>query len=259
LVQQEKMASLGLLTAGVAHEINNPINFVSAGIDSLRANFADIKSILSSYMQLKVGEANEEKLAAIEKEKKRLEINEVLTEADELFASIKNGANRTTEIVRNLKSFSRHNESEFKKANLEEGIDSTLVILRSQLKGRVEVVKEYCDLPEILCFPGQMNQVFINIINNAAQAISDKGTIWIKTARVNGYAEVRIKDSGVGMTEEVKKHIFDPFFTTKDVGVGTGLGLSISYGIIEKHEGKIEVESAQGKGTEFIIRLPYKS
>ncbi|MBS1773200.1 MAG: HAMP domain-containing histidine kinase [Bacteroidetes bacterium] len=258
LVQSEKMASLGLLTAGIAHEINNPINFVSAGIDSLKENLTDLKHLLRHYMRLKPGQNNDEILQAIEEEKKKIGLIELIAEADELFASIKNGANRTTEIVKNLKSFARHDENELKKSNLEQGIDSTLVILRSQLKDRVEVIKEYGKIPSIICFPGQLNQVFINIINNAAQAIEGKGKIWIKTSVVDNMAEIRIKDSGAGMPEEVKKRIFDPFFTTKDVGVGTGLGLSITYGIIEKHEGKIEVESTLGVGTEFIIKLPYK-
>ena len=256
LVQSEKMASLGQLTAGVAHEINNPINFVSAGIESLKSNYADIKEVLEAYMKLKPGEDNDAKLARIEKLKKELEIDGLLPEMDDLYKSVKNGAVRTTEIVRNLRNFTRLDENELKKANLEEGLDSTLVILNSQLKDRIEVIKEYGHIPPVACFPGQINQVFINILNNAAQAIQGPGKIIIKTAISGEYAEIRIKDSGKGMTEEVKNRIFDPFFTTKDVGIGTGLGLSISFGIIEKHKGQITVNSAPGQGAEFVIKIP---
>ncbi len=256
LVQSEKMASLGQLTAGIAHEINNPINFVSAGIESLKSNYQEIKKLLEEYMQIKPGEDNEEKLKSIEKHKKEIEIDILLHEVEDLYRSIKNGANRTTEIVKNLRNFTRLDENEFKLSSLEEGLDSTLVILNSQLKDRIEVVKEYEHIPLVNCFPGQINQVFINILNNAAQAIEGQGTIWIKTHVANGFAEISIKDSGIGMSEETKNRIFDPFFTTKDVGIGTGLGLSISYGIIEKHHGTITVDSTPGVGTQFTIRIP---
>ena len=256
LVQSEKMASLGQLTAGIAHEINNPINFVSAGIESLKSNYQEIKSLLGEYMDLKPGEDNNEKLVKIEKHKKDIEIEILLHEIEELYGSIKNGASRTTEIVKNLRNFTRLDENEFKLSNLEEGLDSTLVILNSQLKDRIEVIKEYGHLPLVNCFPGQINQVFINILNNAAQAIEGPGKIWIKTLVENGQAEIIIKDSGMGMSEETKNKIFDPFFTTKDVGIGTGLGLSISYGIIEKHHGTISVESVPGEGTQFTIKIP---
>jgi len=256
LVQSEKMASLGQLTAGIAHEINNPINFVSAGIESLKNNYQEIKSLLSEYMEIKPGEDNTEKLLLIEKHKKEMEIDVLLHEVEDLYKSIKNGATRTTEIVKNLRNFTRLDENEFKLSNLEEGLDSTLVILNSQLKDRIEVIKEYGHIPLVNCFPGQINQVFINILNNAAQAIVGEGKIWIKTLVSAGVAEIVIKDSGSGMTEETKNRIFDPFFTTKDVGIGTGLGLSISYGIIEKHHGSIEVESTPGQGTQFTIKIP---
>jgi len=256
LVQSEKMASLGQLTAGVAHEINNPINFVSAGIESLKNNYQEIKKLLEGYLELKPGEDNDAKLIELEKQKKKIEVEELLSEIEDLYRSIKNGAMRTTEIVKNLRNFTRLDENEFKLSNLEEGLESTLIILNSQLKDRIEVIKEYGHLPLINCFPGQINQVFINILNNAAQAIEGQGKIWIKTQTVDGKAEIKIKDSGAGMSEEVKNRIFDPFFTTKDVGIGTGLGLSISYGIIEKHHGEISVDSKIGEGTEFTIKIP---
>ncbi|MFD3001849.1 tetratricopeptide repeat protein [Pontibacter toksunensis] len=256
LIHSEKMASLGQLTAGVAHEINNPINFVSAGIDSLRANFADIMEVLSGYLALKPEEDNKMQLQKLARIKKEMEVEELMEESEQLLVSIKNGATRTKEIVKSLKNFTRLDESSLKKANIHEGIDSTLVILNNQIKGRIKVVKNYGELQEINCYPGQLNQVFMNILNNAAQAIKGEGTIAIKTYKEDDYVVIKIKDTGMGMTEEVKKHIFEPFFTTKDVGEGTGLGLSITYGIIEKHHGKIDVESEPGVGTEFTIRIP---
>ncbi|WP_347157825.1 tetratricopeptide repeat protein [Pontibacter chitinilyticus] len=256
LVQSEKMASLGQLTAGVAHEINNPINFVSAGIDSLRANFADIMKVVNGYLALKPDADNRVPLQQLEQLKKELEVDELIEESEQLLSSIKNGATRTKEIVKSLKNFSRLDESSLKKADIHEGLDSTLVILNNQLKGRIKIVKNYGDLQEINCYPGQLNQVFMNILNNAAQAIQGEGTIAIKTYTEDDYAVIKIRDTGPGMSEEVRKHIFEPFFTTKDVGEGTGLGLSITYGIIEKHHGKIDVTSEPGVGTEFTIRIP---
>jgi signal transduction histidine kinase len=174
---------------------------------------------------------------------------------DDLFNSIKNGASRTTEIVRGLRNFTRLDEDSLKKANIEEGIESTLVILRSNL-GKIKLVKEYGKVPDINCFPGQLNQVFMNIISNAIQAMNDEGGILIKTTHANKKIQVIIQDSGNGMSEDVRSRIFEPFFTTKDVGKGTGLGLSISYGIIQRHNGTIEVQSEPGQGTTFIISLP---
>jgi signal transduction histidine kinase len=256
LVQSEKMASLGQLTAGVAHEINNPINFVSAGVDSLRANFTDITSVAMDYFALDPAEDNTQKLTALCRLRQEMEVEELIMESEQLLRSIKNGASRTTEIVKSLRNFTRLDENSLKKADLHEGIDSTLVILASKMKDRIEVIKEYGDLAPVECYPGQLNQVFMNILSNAVQAIEGKGTIWIRTSRVDGYAFIRIKDNGPGMTDEVRKRIFEPFFTTKEVGEGTGLGLSISFGIIEKHNGKIEVESKVGAGTEFTIKIP---
>jgi signal transduction histidine kinase/ligand-binding sensor domain-containing protein len=257
LVQSEKMASLGQLTAGVAHEINNPINFVSAGIDSLDANYSDLQELLKKLSGLKAGEDNGVLLQEVEQLKKNIELDYLIEEIPQLLRSIKSGAERTTEIVKSLKNFTRLDEDNLKLANLHEGLDSTLVILRNQLNEKVKIVREYdASLPLIQCYPGQLNQVFMNIINNAIQAVEEEGEIWIATALEGEQVVIKIKDTGIGMSQEVKSRIFEPFFTTKDVGEGTGLGLSISYSIIEKHKGTVTVESAAGKGTEFIIRLP---
>ena len=257
LVQSEKMASLGQLTAGVAHEINNPINFISAGIDSLSINYGELQELLNKYTSLKAGEDNNQLLQEIEVLKKELDLAYLLEEIPLLLAGIKTGTQRTTEIVKSLRNFARLDEDSLKVTDIHEGLESTLVILRNKLGERISVERQYdAALPEILCYPGQLNQVFMNILNNAIQAIESSGQISIHTKRADDYVLVSISDTGKGMDKAVQERIFEPFFTTKEVGEGTGLGLSISYGIIEKHKGKIAVESSPGKGTHFIIHLP---
>jgi signal transduction histidine kinase/CheY-like chemotaxis protein len=258
LVESEKMASLGVLTAGVAHEINNPVNFISGGIQSLQENYHDLEILLQSLLKFHADPSSKELWKAIEENKKELQLDKMLPEIEELIRSVKNGAKRTAEIVKGLRNFSRLDENDMKKAKLEEGIDNTLVILNNRIKNKVKVVKDYGNTPEIMCFPGQLNQVLMNILYNAADAIPDTGEIQIKTWQDNGSVNISIKDNGMGMPEEVRSRVFEPFFTTKAVGKGTGLGLSISYGIIEKHKGKIEVKSEIGKGTEFILSLPVR-
>lgn len=261
LVQAEKMSSLGLLTAGIAHEINNPINFVSANINPLRRNLDDVITILTQYQSLD-GEASiAGSLESIRKQEAKLDLSYSVKEISNLLDGIEEGATRTAEIVQGLRNFSRTDEHALKYADVRQGIDSTLTLLHNKYKNTVEIVREYGEIPEIECFAGQLNQIFMNILSNAIHAISENsrgtGTIRIRTEQKGtDDIEVRIKDDGTGMTEEVRRKIFDPFFTTKDVGVGTGLGLSISYGIIEKHGGNITVESTPGEGTEFIITLP---
>lgn len=256
LVESEKMASLGVLTAGVAHEINNPVNFISAGIKSLKDNYSDMHDLLNLYLKLDKEKTDDKLWTEIDKLKVELDIENLLPEIEELFGSIRNGATRTAEIVKGLRNFSRLDEGDKKKANLEEGINNTLVILNNKLKNRIKVVKDYGKIPELLCYPGQLNQVFMNIIYNATDAIENEGEIKIKTWIDDDLIKVKINDNGKGMPEEISSKIFEPFFTTKAVGKGTGLGLSISYGIIEKHNGLIEVNSEVGKGTEFTISLP---
>ena len=255
LVQSEKMASLGQLVAGIAHEINNPVNFISAGVDSLSTNLEEIRQVLEIYH--KINESNvAEKLKEIEELKQRVEYKEAIREINKLIESIKNGTVRTTEIVKGLRTFSRLDEDILKTADIHEGIDSTLILLRNRYKNRIEIIRDYGDLPQVECYPGQLNQVFMNILSNAVDAIDDKGTITISTSLKNNNICISIKDSGNGIPENLLEKIFDPFFTTKGVGKGTGLGLSISQSIIEKHKGTIEVKSKPGKGTEFIIELP---
>jgi signal transduction histidine kinase len=257
LVQSEKMASLGQLVAGIAHEINNPVNFISAGVDSLSTNLDEIRQVLDIYHKITSGNVDE-KLKEIEELKAKVEYKEAIREINKLIVSIKNGTNRTTEIVRGLRTFSRLDEDILKMADIHEGLDSTLILLHNKYKNRIEVVKNYGNLPLVECYPGQLNQVFMNILSNAVDAIDDKGTITISTLISKRFIYVSIMDTGPGIPENIREKIFDPFFTTKGVGKGTGLGLSITQSIIEKHRGSINVKSEKGKGTEFIIALPVK-
>ena len=256
LVQSEKMASLGQLTAGIAHEINNPINFVSANVKPLQRDIDDILGILRMYDDLREGSDIGPALARIDAAKREVDLDYIIDEMRQLLRGIEEGAGRTAEIVRGLRNFSRLDESALKRIDLHEGIDSTLVLLHSTYKGRIELVKEYGTLPAVECYPSQINQVFMNLLTNAIQAISEEGRITIRTRAVGETIEVAIADTGTGMDQEVRAKIFDPFFTTKDVGKGTGLGLSISHGIIEKHHGAIAVASRPGEGTTFTITLP---
>ncbi len=256
LVEAEKMASLGVLTAGVAHEINNPVNFITAGINSLKNNYRDVEELLKLYLDFDPEKSPKEHWQAILNLKRKIDPDELLPEMEILFNSITSGANRTSEIVKGLRNFTRLDENDMKKAKIEEGIDSTLVILNNKLKNRIQIVKEYENIPPILCYPGQLNQVFMNLLHNASDAIESEGTIHIQTKQADNKVIITIKDNGKGIPPNVLSHIFEPFYTTKEVGKGTGLGLSIAYGIIEKHKGKIEVNSESGKGTEFIITLP---
>ncbi len=257
LVQSEKMASIGQLVAGIAHEINNPVTFISAGVDSLNTNLDDIKKVLDAYHRITVSNV-QEKLNEIERLKERVEYSEALREITKLIDSIKTGTERTTEIVKGLRTFSRLDEDVLKIAGIHEGLDSTLILLRNKYKDRIEIQKKYGNIPDIECYPGQLNQVFMNIISNAIDAIDNKGIITITTSKANGKVLISIKDTGQGIPEKIRNKIFEPFFTTKDVGQGTGLGLSISHGIIEKHHGTIKVISEIGAGSEFVISLPVK-
>jgi signal transduction histidine kinase len=277
LIQSEKMASVGLLTAGIAHEINNPINFVYAGADTLQVLLGDLVEILNQYAKISPENSHEELRAFLqdmERIKEETGFEETLEDIYGLVADIKNGARRTAEIVKGLRNFSRLDEDEQKSAHVHEGLDSTLTLLRGQLRDQVKIVKDYSpDVPEIDCYPGPLNQVFMNILTNAIHAVqknSAQGEIRISTAYhvmasagqapnapdKEAFVTISVRDNGMGMSEQIKQRIFEPFYTTKQVGEGTGLGLSISLGIIEKHKGTISVESAPGQGTTFILRLP---
>jgi PAS domain S-box-containing protein len=260
LVQSEKMASLGQLTAGIAHEINNPINFVYNGIDTIKVSFDELMIILNKYNEIKTDNDIKRVIEEVNDLKEEYVYDELIDDIQELISDVKKGAVRTMEIVKGLRVFSRLDEEEMKPANLNESLDATLILLKNKTKNRLEVRKFYDDsIEEINCFPGQLNQVFMNILNNAIQAIPDErkdGEIQIYTENQEEHIMIRIKDNGGGMPETVRRRIFEPFFTTKAVGIGTGLGMSISYGIIEKHNGNIFVNSEENVGTEFSIQIP---
>jgi two-component system, NtrC family, sensor kinase len=268
LVEAEKMASLGQLTAGIAHEINNPINFVKSNINPLRLDVKDLLDVLKEYGDLhKINEEStyKKKLVEIEKFKQQIDVDFVQKEIDSLIVGIEEGAERTAEIVQGLRTFSRLDEAEFKTVNVHEGILSTLVILKNSTPYYVNVEKQFNAHGNIECYPGKLNQVFMNILTNSIQAITAKQeknnpeTIIITTEDIeNDRMQISIKDSGIGMTEEVKHRIYEPFFTTKEVGEGTGLGMAIVFKIIQKHEGHIDIISEPCKGSEFIITLPHK-
>jgi signal transduction histidine kinase len=256
LVQSEKMASLGQLTAGIAHEINNPINFVTANIQPLKEDLQDILRVLGRYDDLVREKGLQNEFKEIEALKQEAQIDYTLKEVTDLLRGIEDGATRTSEIVKGLRNFSRLDQNVYRKANLNESLESTLTLLHSSYKNRIEIVREFGQLQEVDCYPGKINQVFMNLLSNAIQAIPEQGKIFITTSQLEDCVRISIRDTGTGMSDDVRKKIFDPFFTTKDVGKGTGLGLSISFGILQKHRGDIDVFSEVGKGTEFVITIP---
>ncbi len=223
-----------MLVAGVAHEINNPLGAINNNIH--------IYTSLVKVMEDKCSDNSE--IADVIKNLSK--VNQISLLACE----------RITRIVHSLKSFARLDEADYKEANIHEGIDNTLVLLEHRIKNRIEIVKEYGDIPIFRCYPNQLNQVFMNIISNAIDAINDKGTIWIKTCSENSTIFIKLGNDGKPIEPRYLKKIFDPGFTTKGVGVGTGLGLSIVYNIVEKHSGRITVTSDETSGTEFTIELP---
>jgi len=256
LIQSEKMASLGVLTAGIAHEINNPINFISSGAHSLDKDFKDLLPLLKELKALpQEGEDLKERAENIRKLEE--EYDKLIQYIPQTIKDIKEGVSRTVEIIKGLLLYSRSNTDEIQKVNIHKNIDASLVLLKDKFKDTINIIKKYNhDIEYIECYPGQLSQVFTNFIDNAIDAINNKGTITITTILKNKQIEVSIQDTGTGISDTNLTKIFDPFFTTKEVGKGTGLGLSICQGIINNHKGKIEVKSNEGKGTEFIITLP---
>lgn len=259
LVESEKMIILGQLTAGIAHEINNPVNFINSGIEGLKIAVEQLIELLDKYDKVSAENAREQ-LKLIETYKQEIDYNGLLADIVQLTKDVKSGIFRTVEIVKGLRTFTRLDESDLKFIDLHKNIDSTLVILRNKFVNKIKIIKDYGDIPQIECYPGKINQVLLNILVNAIQAIDKEGQVTIKTLLMEQddqqFVKVRIEDTGSGMTEDVKKRIFEPFFTTKDAGEGTGLGLSITQNIIEIHNGTIEVESETGRGTVFTILLP---
>ena len=256
LIQSEKMASVGVLTAGIAHELNNPINYVSSNVYPLQIDLDELFSIIEKYDETIKANNLAEVFSEVDALKEKMDYSFLIKEIFSLLEGIEEGAKRSSQIIKGLQSFSRLDDESCQFYDIHEGIDSSLVLLHNKIKDKIKVRKNYGDFDGLECFPSKLNQVFMNILTNSIQAIEEEGEIFIQTISSGIGIKIIIKDNGKGMTREVKEHIFEPFFTTKDVGQGMGLGLSISYGIIEQHNGNIDVISEPGKGTEFIISLP---
>ena len=258
LVQSEKMASVGVLTAGIAHELNNPINFMSGNVHPLQRDLEEVFALLEKYEQTISKNDLGSYFTELHELKDEMDFSYLIQEISSLLKGIEEGAHRSSEIIKGLRSFSRLDDEASQIYDIHEGIDSSLVLLQNKIIDKKIVVrKDYGDFEGVECFQSKLNQVIMNILTNSLQAMeADRGELFIQTVSSALGIKIIIKDNGKGMQPEVKEHIFDPFFTTKEVGQGTGLGLSISYGIIEKHNGNIDVISEPGKGTEFIISLP---
>ena len=246
LIQSEKMASLGMLVAGIAHEINTPIGSINSNNDILVRAVGKMRDFLHCA-QCPSEVANHP------------DVVKIMGILEEINRNNRMACDRIITIIRNLKNFARLDEAERKKADIHEGLDSTLTLVQHQLKNRIQVIKEYGTLPEIECFPNQLNQVFMNLFVNAAQAMPDQGTLSIRTFRQGEDVKIVISDTGIGIPREHLSRIFDPGFTTKGVGVGTGLGLSICLKIIQDHHGRIDVKSEVSKGTAFTLTLPIQN
>jgi len=260
MLQQEKMASIGQLAAGVAHEINNPIGFIISNLNTL----GKYTGRLTEYIELQgetikglcQGGDPEQAMREIEQGKKGLKVDYIVGDLDQLVRESQEGAERVKKIVQELKGFARLDECETKAANLNEGLESTINIVWNELKFKADLKKEFGEIPSTLCNPGQLNQVFMNLLVNAAQAMDNFGVITVRTTSEDGMIRVSVSDTGCGIPPDRIKRIFDPFYTTKDVGKGTGLGLSIVYDIVKKHNGEIKVESDPGVGTTFTVQIP---
>lgn len=259
LVQSEKMSSLGQLVAGIAHEINNPVSFIYGNLQHAQDYTQDLLKLIKTYQTHYPAPHS-----AVQKTIEDVELDFLAEDLPSLLNSMEMGAVRIEKIVLSLRTFSRMDESDMKRVSIHEGIDSTLLILDHKLNGKlgtppIEVIKHYGNLPLIECYAGQLNQVFMNILANAADALekADQGQITVTTEVSNGYALIAIADNGPGIPEDIRGNIFNPFFTTKPVGQGTGMGLSISYQIVcDRHGGSLTCESAVGQGTRFVVKIP---
>ena len=257
LLQSEKMASVGQLAAGVAHEINNPIAFINSNLGTLKKQAVELLGLIDAYERLEpAGASDAAALDTVRAIKQSIDLDFLREDIVNLIDESLEGARRVKAIVDNLKDFSRVDTAEWHWANLEQGLESTLSIVWNELKYKCEVVREYAGIPEVECIASQINQVFMNIIVNAGQAIAEHGTIHLRTGRGEKTVWVEIEDSGEGIRAEHLARIFEPFFTTKPVGKGTGLGLSLAYGIVQRHGGLLEVQSEVGRGTRFRMTLP---
>lgn len=257
LLQADKMAAIGQLAAGVAHEINTPVGYVYSNLNTLTSYLKEVTEILSAYRALDHSALDKiPGISEIQRLEQQTDPDYLLQDADQLLAESQQGLERVSTIVQDLKFFSRKSDKKWEWADLHQGLDATLGIVWNQLKYHCELHKEYAEIPQIRCLPSQLNQVFLNLLVNAAQAIEGQGHIHLRTGSDEQWVWVEVQDSGVGIAAEHVKRLFEPFFTTKPPGKGTGLGLSLSHGIVERHSGRIEVRSEPGQGSTFRVVLP---
>ncbi len=258
LVQSEKMASIGQLAAGVAHEINNPVGYIYSNIGTLDEYISGLFELVDAYEQAesKISDVNLKTIILDIKEKLDLEF--LKGDIKSLIIESQEGVTRVQQIVKDLKDFSHVDTPDWQWVDLHKGISSTLNIVNNEIKYKAEVIKQYGELPEVECFPSQLNQVFLNLFVNAAHAIEERGTIIVRTGQEKEEVWVEFVDTGKGIAEDQLSKIFDPFYTSKPIGEGTGLGLSLSYGIVKKHGGRIDVNSKEGEGTSFKVWLPVR-
>ncbi len=260
LMQSEKMASIGQLAAGVAHEINNPVGYIFSNYGTLEKYIADLFEVLNYYESIERNISSPDILTELKKLKENVELDFLKEDIPELMQQSKEGIDRVRKIVQDLKDFSRADSNvEWQWASLHPGIDSTLNVVNNEIKYKADIIKEYGDIPDVECLQSQINQVIMNLVVNASHAMGEeRGEIHIRTSADETNVFIEVRDNGSGMPKDVMMRIFDPFFTTKPIGKGTGLGLSLSYGIVKKHHGEISVTSEPGIGTRFLITLPIK-
>jgi signal transduction histidine kinase len=259
-MQSEKLASIGQLAAGVAHEINNPVGYVFSNIGTLEKYVTDLFRVLTAYEAAEPRLAQTEEGAAIAALRREVELDYLKEDIPALMAETMEGVRRVRKIVQDLKEFSHvDTRQDWEWTNLHKGLDSTLNIVNNEVKYRADVVKSYGELPEVQCLASELNQVFMNLLVNAAHAVvKPRGTIFVRTGTDGPQVWVEVEDDGAGISKENLSRIFDPFFTTKAVGNGTGLGLSLAYGIVQKHGGRIDVDSEPGRGTRFRVTIPIR-
>lgn len=259
LLQSEKMASIGHLAAGIAHEINNPIGYVHSNFGALDGYLHEVFAYLDAYAR---GESalppTSEAASVLRQLRTSVDLGFLRQDLAQLIAESKEGITRVKEIVQNLKEFSHPGDDSWQLADLHRGLESTLKIVNNEIKYRADVVKEYGALPDVECLPSQVNQVFMNLLVNAAHSIQERGTITIRTGATHDFVWVEVTDTGCGIEPANLNRIFDPFFTTKPVGKGTGLGLSLAYGIVQRHHGRIDVKSTPNVGSAFTVWLPLR-
>jgi signal transduction histidine kinase len=260
LIQSEKLASIGQLAAGIAHEINNPIGYIFSNFGTLENYLTQLFGMLDAYEKAEVACYAPQTLQALQAKREEIELAFLKEDIPVLMRESKEGIVRVRKIVQDLKDFSHVDTNpDWQFANLNQGIDSTLNVINNEIKYRADLVKDYCDLPEVQCMPSEINQVVMNLVLNAAQSMgAERGKITVRTGVADDKVWLEVIDNGSGIPKDVLPRIFDPFYTTKAVGKGTGLGLSLSYGVIQKHHGSIDVQSEIGKGSAFHVTLPLR-